>query len=131
MREQKWNTVPRCFSINTSRASPGWDPMVTPLFKASHRNRLVTLMTRILAAALATVLSACAASCSAGGGHPPTARITLAPAYVKVGDAYSTDVAADGSASSDSIDDPRGVLPPAAPPPPSSPLNDLFNKKKG
>src|SRR5436305_15295717 len=27
--------------------------------------------------------------------------------------------------------DDKLVLPPAAPPPPSSPLNDLFNKKKG
>ncbi|HZS36004.1 MAG TPA: hypothetical protein VFF06_04220 [Polyangia bacterium] len=67
-------------------------------------------MTRILAASFAIGLCAWA-SCSASGGHPPTARIALAPAYVKLGDAYATDVIADGSASSAAIDDPLAIHP--------------------
>jgi hypothetical protein len=52
-----------------------------------------------------------AAACGSGGGHPPTARLTVAPAYVPFGDAYSTDVTLDASASADAIDDPAGVQP--------------------
>jgi hypothetical protein len=64
-------------------------------------------MTRILATGFVIVLT----GCTAGGGHPPTARIALAPAYVKLGDGYTTDVIADGSASADAIDDPLAVHP--------------------
>ncbi len=50
-------------------------------------------------------------ACSAGGGRQPTARITLSPAYVPINDGYATDVILDGTASSDSIDDPTASHP--------------------
>jgi hypothetical protein len=46
-----------------------------------------------------------------GAGHPPTARIAFSPAYLPIQDNYMTDLALDGSASRDDIDDPAGTLP--------------------
>ena len=43
---------------------------------------------------------------SLSGGHPPTARIVIAPAYVPLGDAYHTEVTLDGTSSDDALDDP-------------------------
>src|SRR5690348_12032945 len=59
------------------------------------------------AAALALAV---AAGCAAPG-HPPTARVAIAPAYLPLGDGYATDVQLDGSASTDPIDDPTGAVP--------------------
>lgn len=62
-------------------------------------------------AALALAFAFALGACSATSGRLPTARITLAPAYVALGDAYTTDVTVDGTASSDSIDDPAALHP--------------------
>ncbi len=57
-------------------------------------------------------LIALALACGCGGaGHPPTARATVAPAYLPIGDDYQTDVVLDGSTSDDSVDDPTGTRP--------------------
>ncbi len=66
-------------------------------------------MTRIFAA-LGAFAIACA-GCSSGAARPPTARIAVAPAYVPLGDHYTTDVVLDGTASADAIDDPDAQKP--------------------
>jgi hypothetical protein len=58
-------------------------------------------MTRIFAVLL-TAFMGCAAPSQ---GHPPIARITVAPAYIPLGDDYRTDVTLDGTASRDDVDD--------------------------
>jgi hypothetical protein len=68
-------------------------------------------MTRIFAGFALLVLSSFCTGCGGQAGHPPIARISLSPAYVPLGDAYSTDVVLDGSGSSDPVDDPNGVQP--------------------
>ncbi len=70
-------------------------------------------MTRFFAAFAMLGVAALAnlGACSNGGGHPPTARIALAPDYVPFNDGYTTDVTADGTASSDAIDDPAASHP--------------------
>jgi hypothetical protein len=54
---------------------------------------------------------ALAAGGCAAGGRPPTARLSIAPAYVPLGDHYATEVQLDGSASRDEVDDPAGAFP--------------------
>jgi hypothetical protein len=60
------------------------------------------------AAMMATVMLG---ACSSGGGRQPTARIALSPEYVPINDGYATEVTADGTASSDAIDDPAASHP--------------------
>jgi hypothetical protein len=50
-----------------------------------------------------------AIACDAPVGHPPIARITLAPAAIPAHDNFQTVVTLDGSASADPIDDPAGT----------------------
>jgi hypothetical protein len=44
-------------------------------------------------------------------GHPPTARVTLSPEWLPVGDHYQTDVLLDGTASRNDVEDPTGARP--------------------
>jgi hypothetical protein len=49
------------------------------------------------------------AACDAPIGHPPIARIELAPAAIPAHDEFQTAVVLDGSTSADPIDDPGGT----------------------
>jgi hypothetical protein len=49
------------------------------------------------------------AACDAPIGHPPIARIELAPAAIPAHDEFQTAVVLDGSMSADPIDDPAGT----------------------
>jgi len=51
------------------------------------------------------------AACTAPPGHPPIARITLAPGAIPAFDNFQTPVTLDGSASADPVDDPDGTAP--------------------
>jgi hypothetical protein len=51
------------------------------------------------------------AACSADGGHPPLARIVLAPEAILENDGFQTEVTLDGTTSADPIDDPEGAAP--------------------
>jgi hypothetical protein len=61
---------------------------------------------RLFAVVVTSALTGCT-----GGGHPPTARIALAPQYIPVGDNYQTDVLLDGTASRNDVEDPNGLRP--------------------
>ena len=59
------------------------------------------------AAAVALGLGAC----TTPPGHPPIARIALAPGAIPAFDNFQTPVTLDGSASADPVDDPAGTAP--------------------
>lgn len=59
---------------------------------------------------LRSFLFALAVSSCTSAGHPPTARIAFSPAYLPAGDNYQTDLALDGSASRNDVDDPQGLM---------------------
>jgi hypothetical protein len=50
-----------------------------------------------------------AGACDTPIGHPPIARITLAPSAIPAHDNFQTAVTLDGSESADPIDDPAGT----------------------
>jgi hypothetical protein len=68
-------------------------------------------MTRIFAGFPVLPAAFLLVGCAGQTGHPPIARITVAPETVPLGDGYATDVVLDGSSSSDPVDDPNGIQP--------------------
>jgi hypothetical protein len=68
-------------------------------------------MTRIFAGFAWVPTAFLLVGCGSQTGHPPIARITVAPESVPLGDGYTTDVVLDGSTSSDPVDDPNGLQP--------------------
>ena len=83
---------------------------IRSLFKASHRTRLASQMTRIFAGCLVSCIF-CVAACGSAHSHPPTARIAADPLYVALDDAYRTPISLDASGSRDPIDDPANEKP--------------------
>lgn len=60
---------------------------------------------------LPSLVALAAVACSADDGHPPLARIVLAPEAVLENDGFQTEVTLDATTSADPIDDPTGEAP--------------------
>jgi hypothetical protein len=60
---------------------------------------------------LASIVAVALAACSADDGHPPVARIVLAPDAILENDGFQTEVTLDATTSADPIDDPDGATP--------------------
>lgn len=63
------------------------------------------------AASLAAVALGLSPGCATDEGHPPLARIVLAPEAILANDGFQTEVTLDATTSADPLDDPDGTAP--------------------